>query len=350
MKGHSAERRALLPVTHLDLGCEFRGGQRQVLYLAAGQARAGRAVRVAAPVGSPVLDKAMDLGLQTLPLPGRRDFDLRNLATLAGNLDASGILHTHDARAASLGALVRLLRPGVRLVHTRRVSYPLGRGWSRLKYSLADLVVCVSREVEETVRRAGVVKTAVIPSAILTERYAPRLAGNGGRLGIIGALSPQKGHGQFFEALALMADPPEVWVVGAGELEGELRALAGRLGLGDRVIWKGEVESPLVLPRFDVLVVPSAHGEGSSGVIKEAWAAGVPVVCSDLPANLELVRDGRNGLVFPNGDPAILATQLERLRRDPGLGEGLAAAGRADVPAYDAAGMRRAYDRAYAGL
>ena len=348
MNGHLSK--PSVSVTHLDLGCEFRGGQRQVLYLAAGQARAGTPVRVAAPAGSPILEKALDLGLETWPLPGRRDFDLRNLAALAGALDASGILHTHDARAASLGALVRLLRPGVRLVHTRRVSYPLGRGWSRLKYRLADLVVCVSREVEEAVRRAGVVRTAVIPSAIIPERYAPRLGDNGGRLGIIGALSPQKGHDQLFEALALMADPPEVWVVGAGELEGKLRAQAARLGLGDRIVWKGELESPLVLPRFDTLVVPSAHGEGSSGVIKEAWAAGVPVICSDLPANLELVRDGQNGLVFPGGDPAALARQLERLRRDPGLCEGLVAAGRADVPAYDAEGMRAAYDRAYAGL
>jgi glycosyltransferase involved in cell wall biosynthesis len=337
-------------VTHLDLGCEFRGGQRQVLYLAVGQDRAGRSVRVAAPAGSPILAKAVDLGLATLPLPGRRDFDVRNLAVLAGALEPSGILHTHDARAASLGALARLLRPRVRLVHTRRVSYPLGRGWSRLKYRLADLVACVSREVEEVVRRAGVTKTAVIPSAILLDRYAPRLAGNGGRLGIIGALSPQKGHRQLFEALALMDEPPEVWVVGAGELEGELRALAARLGLGERIVWKGEVESPLVLPRFDVLVVPSAHGEGSSGVIKEAWAARVPVVCSDLPANLELVRDGKNGLVFANTDPAALARQMERLRRERGLGEALAAAGKADVLAYDAARMRKAYDRAYATL
>lgn len=346
----ASPRRSPRPVTHLDLGCEFRGGQRQVLYLAVGQDRAGRPVRVAAPDGSPILAKAMDLGLATLPLPGRRDFDVRNLAALARVLESPGILHTHDARAASLGALARLLRPRVRLVHTRRVSYPLGWGWSRLKYRLADLVACVSGEVEEVVHRAGVTQTAVIPSAILLERYAPRLSGNGGRLGVIGALSPQKGHRQLFEALALMDDPPELWVVGAGDLEGELKALASRLGLGERIVWKGEVESPLVLPRFDVLVVPSAHGEGSSGVVKEGWAARVPVVCSDLPANLELVRDGKNGLVFTNGDPASLAARLQRLRLEPDLGEALAAAGKADVLAYDAARMRKAYDRAYANL
>ncbi len=337
-------------VTHLDLGCEFRGGQRQVLYLAGEQARSGMRVRVAAPAGAPILDEASARGLETLSLPARRDFDPRNLARLARALAPEEILHTHDARAASLGALVRLVRPGVRLVHTRRVSYALGRGWSSLKYRLADLVACVSREVEDMVRTAGVTKTAVIPSAIVLERYAPRRDGNGGRMGIIGALSPQKGHRQFFEALALLDGLPEVWIVGAGALEGELKALAARLGIGGRLVWKGEVESPLVLPMLDVLVVPSAHGEGSSGVVKEAWAAGVPVVCSDLRANLELVRDGENGLAFPNGDAAALARQLERLRRDPALAGRLVAAGRVDVRGYDAPGMREAYDRVYAAL
>lgn len=347
MNGVAPEKETPRVVTHLDLGCEFRGGQRQVLYLASEQAGAGMDVRVCAPAGSPILARAADLGLETLALPARRDFDPRNLAAMAGALAPREILHTHDARAASLGALVRLLRRSVRLVHTRRVSYPLGRGWSRLKYRLADLVVCVSREVEEAVRVAGVDRTAVIPSAIVLQRYSPRLPGNGGRAGIIGALSPQKGHGQFFEALALMTDPPEVWIVGGGALEGELRALADRLGIGGRLVWKGEVESPQVLPHFDVLVVPSAHGEGSSGVVKEAWAAAVPVVCSDLPANLELVRDGENGLVFANGDPSDLARQLDRLRVDAGLARRLVDAGRVDVLAYDASGMRQAYDRAY---
>ena len=337
-------------VTHLDLGCEYRGGQRQVIYLASEQAKAGMKVRIASPTGAPILDVAREQGLTVLPLPGQRDFHPQNILSLARELSPSAILHTHDARAASLGALVFLFRRDLSLLHTRRVSYELGHGWSRFKYRLADMVVCVSRDVEEVVRRAGVRRTMVIASTIVRARYSPRRSGNGGRLGIIGALSPQKGHAQFFEALALLADLPEIWVVGAGALEDDLRNLAARLGLSDRIVWKGQVESPQVLPFFDVLVVPSAHGEGSSGVIKEGWASGVPVVCSDLAANLELVQDETNGLVFRNGDPSTLARQLERLRTCPDLGQGLAAAGLSDVGAYDASEMHAAYLRAYASL
>jgi glycosyltransferase involved in cell wall biosynthesis len=334
-------------VVHLDLGGEYRGGQRQVIYLAVEQVRAGMDVRIAAPAGTPILQAATERKIPVLVLPQRRDFHPLNLVILYGSLPPRIILHTHDARSASLGALISLLRHDLILVHTRRVSYPLGRAWSRWKYHRASLVICVSREVEETVRVAGVRFTMVIPSSIVTDRYPSRLHGNGGRLGVIGALSPQKGHAQLFEALALMSDPPEVWIVGKGELETELRAQAVRLGLGERIVWKGEIESPLVLSHLDILAVPSIHGEGSSGVIKEAWASGVPVVCSDLPANRELVRHNDNGLLFRNGDPVSLAVQLAKLQADLELGRRLAEQGRADVAAFDVTCMHTFYLQAY---
>lgn len=337
-----------LRVMHLDLGMEYRGGQRQVLYLAGEQLRQGYDVRVAAPAGAPVLLEAGKRGLPTLVLPRRFDFHPRNAVFLLKNLLPREILHTHDARAASLGAICAFLRPGLVLMHTRRVSYALGSGWSRWKYRLGRLVICVSREVEERVAAAGVRRTVVIPSAIPLDRFTslPRRANNG-RLGIIGALSPQKGHAQFLRALASMEEPPEIWIVGEGKLGPSLRELAARLGLEERIVWKGWVESPEVMPHLDILVVPSAHGEGSSGVIKEGWAAGVPVVCSDLASNLELVRDGENGLVFENGRPQRLAEQLNRLRREPELAAHLVRNGRESVRAFGIDRMYAAYHQAY---
>lgn len=334
-------------VTHLDLGCELRGGQRQVLYLAMEQLQAGMQTRIASPRTAPILDAACKEGIPILALPCRWDFAPRNLFALSRALKPSALLHTHDARAASLGGLVALMRRDFFLVHTRRVSYALGQGWSRWKYALGDTVVCVSRDVEAVVRRAGISRTAVIPSAISLKRYSFRREGNIGRIGIIGALSPQKGHAQFFAALKLLHDVPEIWVVGTGHLEKSLRTLAAEHGIAQRIVWKGHVESPDVLPFLDILVVPSVHGEGSSGVIKEAWASGVPVVCSDLRANLELVVPGKNGLVFSNGDPADLAVQLHRLRSDPHLQNTLAKQGHVDAQQHDTSRMHADYEHIY---
>ena len=335
-------------VLHVDLGMEYRGGQRQVLYLAREQLRAGMDVRVASPKGAPILDMAGRMGIPVVILPARYDFDPRNIFCLARACGGSDtILHTHDARGASLGALVSLARWRVCLAHTRRVSYSLGQGWSRWKYRRGHCVVCVSREVEDMVRGAGVARTRVIASTIPLERYTPRGHENGGRIGVIGALSPQKGHAQFFAALARLEKIPEVWVVGAGELESGLRAQASQLGLDGHIVWKGHVESFQVLPFLDILVVPSAHGEGSSGVIKEGWVSRVPVVCSDLPANEELVQNEVNGLVFRNGDIAHLAAQIERLRKEPALVKTLVAQGRKDVELYAPARMHELYVHAY---
>lgn len=341
---------SLPPIVHLDLGLELRGGQRQVLLLSAWQHAAGMSVTVAVPREAPLAPALAAAGVPVLQLPSRRGLDPRTIALAWRCLPRGAVVHTHEARAASLGATLRLLRPDLRLVHTRRVSYPLGRGWSRRKYALADAVAAVGREVARVVAAAGVPVAAVIPSAIPVAAYPRRQGWQGGRVAVIGALTPQKGHAWLLQAVARMAAPPEVWVVGEGPLRPELLALAEALGIGRRVVWHGFVPAERILPQVDAVAVPSPHGEGSSGVIKEAWAAGVPVVCSDLPANLELVTPEVSGLAVPVGDATALAQALERVLADPALAARLVAGGQERVAAYDVPAMGAAYGRLYAGL
>ena len=88
------------------------------------------------------------------------------------------------------------------------------------------------------------------------------------------------------------------------------------------VEWLGSVAHdriPTVLASLDVLVVPSVWIENSPFVIKEAFAAGVPVVASNLGGMAELVEDGRNGLLFEAGDAADLRRVIARLLDEPGL-------------------------------
>lgn len=73
------------------------------------------------------------------------------------------------------------------------------------------------------------------------------------------------------------------------------------------------------LASVDVLVVPSIWIENAPFVIREAFAAGVPVVASNLGGMAEMVRDGVDGLLFAPGDAAALAAQLRRLVDDPAM-------------------------------
>lgn len=323
----------------LDFGNQWRGGQRQVRYLARHLARSGDfEVLVAAPKEAPLLDKCARDDLPCLALPGRRDFDPRNVLALARAVRSHSIdiVHTQDARSASLAALHRLLRPaGPLLVHSRRVSYPLGSGWSRAKYARADLIIAVSNEVRDACLASGLdpAKLAVVHSGIDPARYqtSQRHGASEVVFGAIGAMSPQKGFDVFLDALALLTHedvPPwRALAVGDGVLRPLLEGRAAELGLEDRVAFTGYRESRQALLDVDVLVVPSMDGEGSNAVVKEGWAARVPVVVSDLAGNMELVEHGQSGLSFPRGDAGALARTLAQAARDADLRRALAEGG-----------------------
>lgn len=70
---------------------------------------------------------------------------------------------------------------------------------------------------------------------------------------------------------------------------------------------------------IDVLVLPSLWLENSPVAIQEAFAAGCPVVTSDLGGMRELVEDGVNGRLFPPGDVEALAAVLREAGENPGL-------------------------------
>ncbi|MFK4764521.1 glycosyltransferase [Desulfobaculum sp. SPO524] len=356
-----------MTILQLDLGREWRGGQRQVLYLGRHLA-ASREYRpvIAAPDGSPLLDCAREEGIQTVPLPSRFEWHPATLLFLRTLIRRERVdcLHTHCARSASLGATLKVLcGGGPLLVHSRRVSYRLGRGWSRKKYALGDAVVGVSAEIAQSLRDSGLrpETVSVIHSGIDPTRYSARKERPDGplRIGLIGALTPQKGHTVFLDALAELAGRSGVpeWegiIVGDGPLRGELEERAKHLGLHKQVHFAGYRESRDMLPGFDILAVPSVDGEGSSGVIKEGWACGVPVVTSDLPSNLELVQDGVNGRAFASGNGAALADTLASMAADlQGGGKACAAlvrGGSKRLEFFTDEAMAKAYMALYAVL
>ena len=140
-------------------------------------------------------------------------------------------------------------------------------------------------------------------------------------------LSDQKGLPVLLEAAARL--PGAVFALaGEGPEEENLRRLAERLGVADRVLFLGRREDvPSLLAACDVFALPSLY-EGSSLALLEAMAAGRAVVSSAIAGTDELIEDGRSGLLVPPGDSEALAAALARVLDDSGLRESLAAAGR----------------------
>lgn len=141
------------------------------------------------------------------------------------------------------------------------------------------------------------------------------------RVAYIGGLTQQKGVHIVVEAFREMEGATELWIAGDETADPDyihrLRTLAA-----SNVRFLGKLSRAEVwntLAQVDVVVVPSLWYETFSLIVREAFAASVPVIVSDLGALAEAVRDGVDGLRVPPGDVVAWRTALHRLLASPGL-------------------------------
>lgn len=142
------------------------------------------------------------------------------------------------------------------------------------------------------------------------------------RVGYMGRLVPEKGVDLLLLAVAESSVPWEVAIVGSGEAEASLRALAERLGLKDRVRFLSPVPSQEVgqmMGELHVLVLPSrttARWKEQFGrVLVEAMATGCVVIGSSSGEIPNVIGDA--GVLFPEGDPLALRDALDEVVSSP---------------------------------
>ncbi|MDP6538000.1 MAG: glycosyltransferase family 4 protein [Planctomycetota bacterium] len=135
-----------------------------------------------------------------------------------------------------------------------------------------------------------------------------------------------KGVDGILEAMAELPADVDLLVAGDGDMEESWKALAERLGLGERVRFLGNVPHeriPLLIRAADVFVLNSRY-EGLSHTLLEVLQFGTPMVVSRVCGNPEVVEDGVNGLLVDPGDPPGLARAIARLLDDGELVEAFA--------------------------
>ncbi|MEO8199154.1 MAG: glycosyltransferase [Gemmatimonadota bacterium] len=133
-------------------------------------------------------------------------------------------------------------------------------------------------------------------------------------------------------------------IIGDGHLRPSLTQLAGELGISGRVRFLGSQDQdklPALLAACHVLITPSVTApsgdqEGIPNVIKEAMAAGLPVVGTRHAGIPELIEHGVTGFLAPEHDPAALTQAVRTLYEHPETWGSLVAAARARIEAdYD---------------
>ncbi len=159
-------------------------------------------------------------------------------------------------------------------------------------------------------------------------------------IGMVGRMSPGKGHEEFLMAAKSLTDSSgmnlQFLVVGGasfgeGPYESKIRNLAGDLGLKDVVTFTGfRKDVPRLLTAFDILAFPS-HEESFGLGLAEAMAMKLPVVASKSAGVLDIVVDNETGLLVPPKDYKSLADGILRLVRDPNVRRSHGEAGRKRV-------------------
>lgn len=150
----------------------------------------------------------------------------------------------------------------------------------------------------------------------------------------VGRLSIEKGIEYLIQAMPkIKEEHPEVklHIVGEGDLEQNLKDLANKLGIGDKVIFHGYLPNENLAKMYrksSVLVLPSVCKEMFGLTLIEAMSQGTPIITTNIGGQAELVENGVNGLLVNPRDPGDLAEKISNILDNPELGREMGERGR----------------------
>ncbi len=229
------------------------------------------------------------------------------------------------------------------------------------KLGLLQGVVCITRAQRRMLVDLGLPRrhTPLIRNGVDTEAFAdvkPTDIGipAGSKAVVqVANVMPDKDFDTLIAAGGLLRQKRDVFrivLVGRRTDSTEMLAKIEDADLGDAIICAGHRDDiPGVLAAADAFVL-STKGEVSSIAVHEAFAAGVPVAVSDIPAFNEMLIDGVEGLRAAAGDPQSLAEAIEKLLGDETLATELTANARRRLEQYELATMIQRFDRLLRGI
>jgi len=140
----------------------------------------------------------------------------------------------------------------------------------------------------------------------------------------VGELSIRKNHAAIIQAMSKMTTKNIIYLIaGQGDRLHELESLSEKLKLSDRVRFLG-YRSDLneIYRAADIFCFPSLQ-EGLPVALMEAMACGLPVVCSNIRGNTDLIENRKNGFICEPCNSYGYACAIDKLAADQGLRQNL---------------------------
>lgn len=143
-----------------------------------------------------------------------------------------------------------------------------------------------------------------------------------------GTLNKRKGYADLINAFGKIAQNHQDWrllIAGSGEFE-EAEQLIKKKKLSDQIIllgWVGGQKKDTLFKKASIFCLPS-YAEGFPMAVLDAWAYGIPVVCTPVGGLPDVIRDGENALLHDYGNIDQLANQIELLINDDDLRNAIA--------------------------
>lgn len=200
------------------------------------------------------------------------------------------------------------------------VYYPIERILS--KYT--DVLITINKEDYERAKtKFKAVKTEYVPgvgidttlfnnncSDILEKRLELGVPSNAFVILSVGELIKRKNHVVVLRALAELkkkrvSDNIFYLVCGSGVLSNELQSLARKLQVEDHVLFLGYRKDIAEICNASNIFAFMSYQEGLPVAMMEAMACGLPVICSNIRGNVDLVKNGSSGLIVENSSKAI---------------------------------------------
>lgn len=323
-----------MKILHLDTGKEWRGGQRQALFLHEGLLEMGvESVLVCNEAGE-LCKKEVD-GIVPVSFKGEADLGFISEFKDIIKHYKPDIVHTHDAHSLTPAIFARVTGRGFKLINTRRVDFSINKGFiKRKKYDngKVDRVVAISNAIRDMLVADGVKaeKIPVINSGVrfpksidyqrvleLRDKYA--IQPEEYIVGCVANMADHKDHYTLlnsYEKFYEEADAVRLILVGDGPLFEEVKEYAAGLSSFESIVFTGYTPDVYEHIALFHLFCMSSKTEGLCTSIIDAFFMGRPVVATKAGGIPELVKHKFNGLLSDVGDADAFAENMLEMYDD----------------------------------